>query len=66
MARTEARHPGGGIAAGREGEAPYEPAVTSALREARPRGIEIVPVEVIQDIPALDVTKRPKIKEVLP
>jgi hypothetical protein len=40
--------------------------VTRATRAAKLRPGEFVPAEVIQDLPWLDVTRTPKVKEVLP
>src|SRR5438477_9648021 len=40
--------------------------VTRATRAAKLRPGELVPVEVIQDLPNLDVSRMPKVKEKLP
>jgi hypothetical protein len=51
---------------GKDGHLRINDGVTRATRAAKLRRGQTVPVEVIQDIPALDVTKMPKIKDVLP
>ena len=40
--------------------------VTRATRAAKLRPGALVPAEVIQNLPRLDVTRMPKVKEVLP
>jgi hypothetical protein len=52
----------------RAGEYAGEVAAAPNRALKRPRGItgELVPAEVIQDLPRLDVTRMPKVKEMLP
>jgi hypothetical protein len=54
------------VVRGKDGHLRINDGVTRATRAAKLRPGETAPVEVIQDIPALDVTKMPKIKDVLP
>ncbi len=51
---------------GKDGHFRINDGVTRATRAAKLCPGQTVPVEVIQDIPGLDVTKMPKIKDVLP
>jgi hypothetical protein len=51
---------------GRNGELRINDGVTRATRAAKFRPGEMVPAEVIHDLPNLDLTKTPKIKERLP
>ena len=51
---------------GKDGNFRINDGVTRATRAAKLRPGELVPAEVIQDLPQLDVTRMPKVKEVLP
>lgn len=51
---------------GEDGHLRSNDGVTRATRAAKLRPGELVPAEVIQDLPWLDVTRMPKVKEVLP
>jgi hypothetical protein len=51
---------------GKDGQLRINDGVTRATRAAKLRPGELVPAEVIQDLPRLDVTRTPKVKEVLP
>jgi hypothetical protein len=51
---------------GKGGRLRINDGVTRATRAARLRPGELIPAEVIQDLPNLDVTRMPKIKETLP
>jgi hypothetical protein len=51
---------------GRNGHFRINDGVTRATRAAKLRPGELVPAEVIQDLPGLDVTRMPKVKEMLP
>jgi len=51
---------------GKNGHLRINDGVTRATRAAKLRPGELVPAEVIQDLPRLDVTRMPKVKEVLP
>ena len=51
---------------GKDGHLRINDGVTRATRAAKLRPSELVPAEVIQEIPRLDVTRTPKVKEMLP
>src|SRR5258708_3344138 len=51
---------------GRDGHFRINDGVTRATRAPKLRPGELVPAEVIQDLPGLDVTRMPKVKEMLP
>ena len=51
---------------GKDGHLRINDGVTRAIRAARLRPGELVPAEVIHDLPRLNVTRMPKVKEVLP
>jgi hypothetical protein len=51
---------------GKGGNLRINDGVTRASRAAKLRRGVLVPAEVIQDLPHLDVTRTPKVKEVLP
>jgi hypothetical protein len=51
---------------GKDGHLRINDGVTRATRAAKFRPGEMVPVEVIQTIPKLDVTRMPRVKEMLP
>jgi hypothetical protein len=51
---------------GKDGHFRINDGVTRATRAAKLRSGEKVPAEVIQDLPKLDVTRMPKVKEMLP
>src|SRR5438445_12442352 len=51
---------------GKNGALRINDGVTRATRAAKLRPGETVPAEIIQDLPNLDVTRMPKIKDVLP
>lgn len=51
---------------GKDGHFRINDGVTRATRAAKLRTGETVPAEVIQTLPNLDITKSPKIKDVLP
>jgi hypothetical protein len=51
---------------GRNGHLRINDGVTRATRAAKLRPTELVRAEVIQDLPKLDVTRMPKVKETLP
>jgi hypothetical protein len=51
---------------GKDGHLRINDGVTRATRAAKLRPGEMVPAEVIQDLPRLDVTRMPKVKDALP
>jgi hypothetical protein len=51
---------------GKDGHLRINDGVTRATRAAKLRPGVLVPAEVIQNLPRLDVTRMPKVKEVLP
>jgi hypothetical protein len=51
---------------GKDGHFRINDGVTRASRAAKLRPGMLVPAEVIQNLPRLDVTRMPKVKEVLP
>ncbi|HEY7425140.1 MAG TPA: hypothetical protein VH682_12995 [Gemmataceae bacterium] len=51
---------------GKDGHLRINDGVTRATRAAKLRPHELVPAEVIQDLPRLDVTRMPKVKDTLP
>ncbi len=51
---------------GKDGHMRINDGVTRATRLAKLRPGELVPAEIIQDLPNLDVTRMPKIKDTLP
>jgi hypothetical protein len=51
---------------GKNGHLRINDGVTRATRAAKLRPGELVPAEVIQDLPQLDVTRIPKVKDTLP
>jgi hypothetical protein len=51
---------------GKDGHLRINDGVTRATRAAKLRPGELVIAEVIQELPKLDVTKMPRIKDVLP
>jgi hypothetical protein len=51
---------------GKDGNLRINDGVTRATRAAKLRPGETVTAEIIQDLPRLDVTKMPKVKDVLP
>ncbi len=51
---------------GKDGRLRINDGVTRATRAAKLRPGELVPAEVIQNLPRLDVTRMPQVKEVLP
>ena len=51
---------------GKDGNLRINDGVTRATRAAKLRPGELVPAEVIQDLPRLDVTRMPKVKDCLP
>jgi hypothetical protein len=54
------------VVRGKDGNLRINDGVTRATRAAKLRPGQTVIAEVIQDLPSLDVTKMPKIKDVLP
>jgi hypothetical protein len=73
LARQIARHgnslvgiPPLQLVRGKDGNLRINDGVTRATRAAKLRPGELVPAEVIQDLPRLDVTRMPKVKEKLP
>ncbi|MFM9964840.1 MAG: hypothetical protein ACKV2Q_26845 [Planctomycetaceae bacterium] len=51
---------------GKGGRYPINDGVTRATRATKLRPGALVPAEVIQELPKLDVTKMPQVKDVLP
>jgi hypothetical protein len=51
---------------GKDGQLRINDGVTRATRAAKLQPGTMVPAEVIQNLPQLDVTRMPKVKEVLP
>ena len=51
---------------GKDGHLRINDGVTRATRAAKLRPGQLIPAEVIQNLPQLDVTRMPKVKEVLP
>jgi hypothetical protein len=51
---------------GKGGHLRINDGVTRATRAAKLRPRELVPAEVIQDLPRLDVTRMPKVKDAVP
>src|SRR5213595_2864259 len=51
---------------GKDGYLRINDGVTRATRAAKLRPGDLVPAEVIQNLPRLDVTRMPKVKDVLP
>ena len=73
LARQIARHgnaldgmPPLEVTRGKDGHLRINDGVTRATRAAKLRPGETVTAEVIEELPNLDVTKTPKIKDVLP
>jgi hypothetical protein len=73
FARQIARHgnslvgmPALQLVRGKDGHLRINDGVTRATCAAKLRPGELVPAEVIQDLPRLDVTRMPKVKEKLP
>jgi hypothetical protein len=54
------------VVRGKVGHLRINDGVTRATRAAKLRPGMLVPVEVIQDLPRLDVTRMPKVKDTLP
>lgn len=54
------------VVRGKDGHLRINDGVTRAVRAAKLRPGALVPVEVIHNLPRLDVTRMPKVKEVLP
>jgi hypothetical protein len=54
------------IVRGKDGYCRINDGVTRATRAAKLRPGRLIPAEVIQELPKLDVTKMPKIKDALP
>lgn len=54
------------VVRGRDGQLRLNDGVTRATRAAKSRPGELVVVEVIADLPQLDLTRTPKVKEKLP
>jgi hypothetical protein len=54
------------VVRGKDGHLRINDGVTRATRAAKFRPGELVPAEVIQDLPNLDVTRTPKVKDKLP
>lgn len=54
------------VVRGKGGHLRINDGVTRATRAAKLRPGELVPAEVIQELPRLDVTRMPKIKDTLP
>jgi hypothetical protein len=51
---------------GKDGHLRINDGVTRATRASKLRPGELVPAEVIQDLPRLDVTRLPKVKDTMP
>jgi hypothetical protein len=51
---------------GKDGHLRINDGVTRATRAAKLRPGELIPAEVIQNLPRVNVTRMPKVKEVLP
>jgi hypothetical protein len=73
LARQIARHgdsldgmPPLQLVRGKDGHLRINDGVTRATRAAKLRPGALVPAEVIQDLPRLDVTRMPKVKDRLP
>src|SRR5437879_912756 len=73
LARQIARHgtslhgmPPLQLVRGKDGHLRINDGVTRATRAAKLRPGELVPAEVIQDLPRLNVTRMPKVKDTLP
>ncbi|HKI30497.1 MAG TPA: hypothetical protein VKA46_01300 [Gemmataceae bacterium] len=54
------------VVRGKDGHLRINDGVTRATRAAQVRPGVLVPAEVIQDLPQLDVTRTPKVKDTLP
>jgi hypothetical protein len=54
------------VVRGKDGYLRINDGVTRATRAAKLRPGELVPAEVIQHLPGLDVTHMPKVKDALP
>jgi hypothetical protein len=54
------------VVRGKDGHLRINDGVTRATRAAQLRPGALVPAEVIQDLPQLDVTRTPKVKDALP
>jgi hypothetical protein len=54
------------VVRGKDGKLRINDGVTRATRAAKLRPGHLVPAEVIQDLPRLDVTRMPKVKDRLP
>ena len=54
------------VVRGKDGRLRINDGVTRAVRAAKLRPGTLVPVEVIQNLPRLDVTRMPKVRDVLP
>jgi hypothetical protein len=54
------------VVRGKDGRLRINDGVTRAVRAARLRPGTLIPAEVIQDLPRLDVTRMPKVRDVLP
>jgi len=54
------------VVRGKDGHLRINDGVTRATRAAKLRPGILIPVEVIQDLPRLDVTRMPKVRDVLP
>jgi hypothetical protein len=54
------------VVRGKDGHLRINDGVTRATRAAKLRPGELVPVEVIQELPQLDVTRTPQVKDALP
>ena len=54
------------VVRGKDGHLRINDGVTRATRAAKFRPGELIPAEVIQDLPRLDVTRMPKVKDKLP
>lgn len=54
------------VVRGKNGHLRINDGVTRAVRAAKLRSGTLIPVEVIQDLPQLDVTRMPRVRDVLP
>jgi hypothetical protein len=54
------------VVRGKDGHMRINDGVTRATRAAKLRPGVLVPAELIQDLPRLDVTRTPKVEDVLP
>ena len=54
------------VTRGKEGKLRINDGVTRATRAAMMRPGELITVEIIQELPKLDVTRTPQVKDTLP